>query len=82
MSYKQGSKWLMYHHKIKKGEFSSSQEKTGSNVLQRSILGSLLFIIYTNDLPYGINHRANSVTCVDNTRALITANNLNELQAN
>jgi len=40
-------------------------------------LGSLLFIIYINDLPYGINADANPVIYVDDTRVLITANNFN-----
>jgi len=72
----------MYHYKIKKREFSSSWEKIGSDVLQGSILGSLLFIIYINDLPYDINLCANPVICVDDTSVLITANNWNDPQAN
>jgi len=40
-------------------------------------LGSLLSIIYINDLPYGINADAKPVIYADDTRVLITANNLN-----
>jgi len=36
-----------------------------------------LFIIYINDLPYGINADAKPVIYTDDIRALITANNLN-----
>jgi hypothetical protein len=79
---KQGSKRLTYHYKIKKREFSSSQEKIASDVLQGSILGSLLFINFINDLPYGINLRANPVICVDDTSVLIAANNWNGPQVN
>ena len=42
-----------------------------------SILGSLLFIIYINALPYGINADAKPVLYMDDTRVLITANILN-----
>jgi hypothetical protein len=40
-------------------------------------LGSLLFIIYINDLLYGINADAKPVTYADDTRVLITANHSN-----
>jgi hypothetical protein len=40
-------------------------------------LVSLLFIIYINDLPYGINADAKPVIYADDTMVLITANNLN-----
>jgi hypothetical protein len=39
-----------------------------------------LFLIYINDLPYGIYHNAKIVTYADDANVLITANKINELQ--
>jgi hypothetical protein len=39
-----------------------------------------LFLIYINDLPYGIYHNAKMVTYADDAKVLITANTINELQ--
>jgi len=39
-----------------------------------------LFLIYINDLPYGIYHNAKKVMYADDSNVLITAKNINELQ--
>jgi mannose/fructose/N-acetylgalactosamine-specific phosphotransferase system component IID len=60
--------------------FSSRWETIERGVSQGSILGPLLFIVYINDLPYGMSPYAKSVTYVDDMSVLITANSLNDLQ--
>jgi hypothetical protein len=45
-----------------------------------SILGSLLFIIYINDLPHGIYHEAKPVMYADDTSILLIARNTKELK--
>jgi hypothetical protein len=45
-------------------------------------VGPLLFITYINDLPLNIHASSRLVLFADNTSALITANNLNDLHTN
>jgi hypothetical protein len=40
----------------------------------------MLFLIYINDLPYGIYHTAKLVIVANDTSVLITARNINELE--
>jgi hypothetical protein len=49
-------------------------------VLQGSILGQLLFIVYINDLPKAIEHKANPLLSADDTSTLITSPNNIEFQ--
>jgi hypothetical protein len=61
-------------------EKSSSWETVVSGVPQGTILGPLLFIIYLNDLPYGLHERARPVIYADDTSVLLMAINDEELR--
>jgi hypothetical protein len=54
---------------------SSSWETLTTGVPQGSILGSLLFIIYLNDMPCGLHQGAKPVIYADDTSVLLTTKN-------
>ena len=65
-----------------KKESSSRWETIKNGVPQGSILGPLLFIIYVNDSPQGINQFVNPVIYADDTSVLVSAQNLEDLKSN
>jgi hypothetical protein len=72
--------YLTTRKQNQKGEFLSNWEIIESGVTQGTIPEPLLFIMYIQDPPYGINSYAKPVRYSDDTTMLITANNLNDLK--
>jgi len=42
---------------------------------QRSVLGPVLFLMYTNDLPKSINDKSVTILCTDDTSILVARTN-------
>ena len=66
------------NQKVKVGEFWSNLENINISVLQGSILGVILFIVFINDLSRATDN-ALAVLFADDDSSFIAHNNLNEL---
>lgn len=66
------------NQRVKNGEFLSEAEDINISVLQGSVLGVILFVIFINDLKYCSDH-ALIVLFADDNNTLISHSNLDEL---
>jgi hypothetical protein len=54
--------------------------KVKHGIPQGSVLSPLLFLLYINDLPIAVTHNAIAILFTDDTRLLITSQNVHEFQ--
>ena len=66
--------------KTKFENFISNSAKVESGIPQGSILGPLLFLCYTNDLPKSFENTCDVFSYADDTQLLVSADNLDELK--
>jgi hypothetical protein len=68
----------IWHNEL--GKTFSNWETIKSGVPQGSVLGLLLFVLYINDLPLGINTDTKLLLYADDTSVLMSGTNIQELQ--
>ena len=67
------------HQKTKFDKYISSSAEIKSGVPQGSIIGPLLFLIFTNDLPSAFTDKCHIMSYADDTQLIIQAENLPNL---
>jgi hypothetical protein len=60
----------------------SAREKITDDVLQGSVLGPLLFLIYVNDLPKTVNDKTVPILFADDTSIIVKSPNTKYFQTN
>ena len=64
------------HQKTKFEKFVSSSSEVKSGVPQGSIIGPLLFLTFTNDLPSAFQNKCHIMSYADDTQLVVTAESL------
>jgi hypothetical protein len=71
---------VQIHNSTLNTKFVSGWNKVKYGVPQRSVLGPLLFLLYINDLPNAITHKATPIMFDDDTSIIISRPNTYLLQ--